>query len=138
MNLRYDIYGDLFIIFLTLGYIFFYTWEGNISEIVGVSMTGCALLLWIKARLDLGTSFSIRPRTNELVTRGLYTKIRNPMYVFGAVAIFGLLLALNNPYLYPFFVVLLVVQFFRARKEEKALVKHFGDTYLKYKEGTWF
>lgn len=41
------------------------------------------LLLLIVARIELGGSFSVRPKAQALVTHGLYSRIRNPIYVLG-------------------------------------------------------
>jgi protein-S-isoprenylcysteine O-methyltransferase Ste14 len=51
-------------------------------------------------RYQLGKSFSIRPQARELVTHGLYSKIRNPIYVFGSMIILGLILVLQKPVLW--------------------------------------
>src|SRR6266478_3162968 len=40
-----------------------------------------AVLLFV-ARWQLGRSFSVTPQARQLVTHGLYSKIRNPIYVF--------------------------------------------------------
>ncbi len=44
---------------------------------------------WAAVRIQLGKSFSVRAKASELVTRGIYSKIRNPVYVFGTVLIVG-------------------------------------------------
>jgi hypothetical protein len=49
---------------------------GTVLALVGVSLIGIA-------RFQLGKSFAIKAEAHELVTRGLYSKIRNPIYVFG-------------------------------------------------------
>lgn len=132
-----DIYLDISVIIIALTYIA-YTWEGNTFQITGILIALVSFSLWIKARLDLGKSFSLRPEARALVTTGLYAKIRNPMYVFGALGILGLLLAINNVYAYPFFLILLVVQLIRVRKENKVLSDRFGREYIDYKKQTWF
>ncbi|AOC54365.1 hypothetical protein amyaer_3666 [Microcystis aeruginosa NIES-2481] len=35
-------------------------------------------------------------------------------------------------------IVILPVQFFRACREEKVLIRAFGETYLFYRNTTWF
>jgi protein-S-isoprenylcysteine O-methyltransferase Ste14 len=35
--------------------------------------------------------------SNKLVTEGLYSKVRNPIYVFDQVVILGLILVLQSP-----------------------------------------
>jgi protein-S-isoprenylcysteine O-methyltransferase Ste14 len=90
------------------------------------------------ARVQLGNSFSIRPEAHELVTRGIYSKIRNPIYVFSAIAIAGLLLYLNRPDFLWIFLILIPLQIVRARRESRVLEQRFGEAYRQYKAKTWF
>jgi protein-S-isoprenylcysteine O-methyltransferase Ste14 len=90
------------------------------------------------ARYQLGKSFSITPQARQLVTRGVYSKIRNPIYVFGAVAIAGLILILRQPSLWLLLVLIIVMQVLRARREAQVLEAAFGDAYREYRRKTWF
>jgi len=90
------------------------------------------------ARVQLGRSFAVRAQAQVLVTRGLYSKIRNPIYVFGTVMLAGFLLILHQPLGWLFFVVMIVIQTLRARREAQVLEAAFGDAYRDYRRGTWF
>ncbi|HME12759.1 MAG TPA: isoprenylcysteine carboxylmethyltransferase family protein, partial [Candidatus Acidoferrum sp.] len=90
------------------------------------------------ARFQLGNSFSIRPEATELVTHGIYARIRNPIYVFAAILIAGLLLCLDQPKYFWLCLILIPVQFMRARAEGRLLEEQFGDAYRQYKSRTWF
>jgi len=68
-------------------------WGGLVLVVVGVAFVRMA-------RCQLGKSFSIRPEARELVAHGLYSKIRNPIYVFGSMIILGLILVLQKPVLW--------------------------------------
>jgi protein-S-isoprenylcysteine O-methyltransferase Ste14 len=92
----------------------------------------------VVARRQLGRSFAIRAEAHELVTRGVYSKIRNPIYVFGAVVVAGLVLILHRPFLWVLFVALIAMQIFRARREARVLEAAFGDAYREYRRKTWF
>jgi protein-S-isoprenylcysteine O-methyltransferase Ste14 len=59
--------------------------------VAGVAITVPAYCLWALARLQLGTSFAIRAQAKELVARGLYSKIQNPVYLFPACLVGNLL-----------------------------------------------
>jgi protein-S-isoprenylcysteine O-methyltransferase Ste14 len=87
---------------------------------------------------QLGTSFTAKAEARNLVTHGLYSKIRNPIYLFGSIAIIGIFLFLGRPYLLLIFVVLIPLQLFRMRKETKVLEEKFGDEYRNYRRATWF
>ncbi len=69
---------------------------------------------------------------------GLYSKIRNPIYVFGSCFIAGLLLIIARPIWLLVFVIIVPLQIWRADKEAKVLEASFGEEYRKYRAGTWF
>jgi protein-S-isoprenylcysteine O-methyltransferase Ste14 len=54
-------------------------------RIIGAAIFLCALPLFVLARLQLGASFSVTAQARKLVTTGLYSRIRNPIYVFGGM-----------------------------------------------------
>lgn len=97
-----------------------------------------AAVLLFTARWQLGRSFSVTPQARELVTQGLYSKIRNPIYVFSSLLLAGVLIALQYRYALLLLVVLIPVQAIRAHQEAKVLEARFGEQYRKYREGTWF
>jgi len=90
------------------------------------------------ARYQLGKSFAIRPEAHQLVTRGVYSKIRNPIYVFGVVMISGVVLVLHRPILWLLLVAVIILQTLRARREAQVLEAAFGDAYREYRRKTWF
>jgi len=104
---------------------------GTVLAVVGISMIALA-------RYQLGKSFSVRAEAHHLLTTGLYSKIRNPIYVFGMVLIIGLILVLQRPILWIFLVVVGVAQTIRARREARVLENAFGDAYREYRRKTWF
>jgi protein-S-isoprenylcysteine O-methyltransferase Ste14 len=104
---------------------------GTVLAVVGVSFIGLA-------RYQLGKSFSIKAEAHDLVTTGLYSKIRNPIYVFGLVMLIGLILVLQKPALWIVLVVVAIGQTVRARQEARALEAAFGEQYREYRRKTWF
>jgi protein-S-isoprenylcysteine O-methyltransferase Ste14 len=107
-------------------------------HLAGLILLLLGLLLVMLARLQLGRSFSITPQARQLVTHGLYSRIRNPVYLFGHVAILGLILFFNRPWFLLIFIVLIPLQIVRARAEARVLQATFGDQYLHYRSQTWF
>ncbi len=108
------------------------------TRIAGVVIGLPSLALLVLARIELGSSFSVRPKAQTLVTHGLYSRIRNPIYVFGGLVVAGVFLYINKPRALWLFVALIPLQIYRARQEEKILQARFGDEYQQYKSRTWF
>jgi protein-S-isoprenylcysteine O-methyltransferase Ste14 len=108
------------------------------TRIVGAVISLPSLSLLILARLQLGGSFSIGAKAQTLVTAGLYSRIRNPIYVFAGLTIAGGALLLGLPKFLWMLVVLVPLQIYRARREESVLAAKFGDEYRAYKARTWF
>lgn len=109
----------------------------NTARLVGFAVAVPAAALLFTARWQLGKSFSVTPQARALVTHGIYSKIRNPIYVFSALLIAGVLIALQYRALL-LLVVLVPIQMFRSRQESKVLEARFGDEYRRYRKGTWF
>ena len=108
------------------------------SRIAGAFLTVFGYVLVITARVQLGTSFSVRPEARELVTHGLYSRIRNPMYVFLDVLLFGLIFVLHMYWFSVILAGLAIFQGLQARREAKLLQEKFGQAYLDYRNQTWF
>src|ERR1700683_466859 len=106
-------------------------------RIAGLTILAPSLALLVVASLQRGEPFAIQAKAQKLVTHGLYSKTRNPIYVFGGLAIAGFFLFWNPWWLFAF-VVLIPMQVIRARKEQAVLAATFGEEYERYKQKTWF
>jgi len=91
----------------------------------------------VTARYQLGKSFAITAQARQLVTHRIYSKIRNPIYVFGTVAVTGFAL-LRRPVLWLILAAIVVMQIVRARREAQVLEAAFGNAYREYRRKTWF
>ncbi|HUJ29890.1 MAG TPA: methyltransferase [Candidatus Acidoferrum sp.] len=105
---------------------------------IGMAMAAVGIVLWGVARRQLGSSFAITPQARKLVTTGLYSRIRNPVYVFGGLGYLGLLIALGSWTALIVFALFYTYQIPRARREAQVLEQAFGDDYRQYKARTWF
>jgi len=108
------------------------------TRILGAIAAGTGFVLVCVARIQLGASFSVRPQAKELVTRGLYSRLRNPMYLFVDLTLFGLILVFELPWLFVLLAGLAVFQTIQARREAAVLTEKFGQAYLDYRNQTWF
>jgi len=106
--------------------------------IVGGVLAAVGWVCLVIARLQLGASFSVTAKARRLVTTGLYSKIRNPIYVFSAMFLLGLVIVSGMWLLLIPLMVLIPLQIVRSRKERKVLEEAFGEEYVRYKAGTWF
>jgi protein-S-isoprenylcysteine O-methyltransferase Ste14 len=107
-------------------------------RIGGAVLAVVTYALVVAARIQLGKSFSVRPEARELITHGLYARIRNPMYVFLDLMVLGLILSLELYWVLVILAVLVVFQVRQARREAGVLLAKFGQAYLDYRKQTWF
>lgn len=118
--------------------IFLWNRPWNLARILGLALLVPGFLFLTIARINLGSAFSVRPQATKLVTTGLYSRIRNPIYVFGTIAIAGLFLYLDRPVYLLLLLPLIAIQIWRARAESRVLEAQFGDDYRHYRAQTWF
>lgn len=98
-------------------------------RIVGLGIIVVAFHLWIIARIQLGSAFTLAPKATFLVTTGLYSKFRHPIYVFSIVALIGIAIFFNNLTLWVLVAALMVLELLRIKKEEIILAEKFGQKY---------
>ena len=107
-------------------------------RIAGVIIGLPSLALLVVARIELGGAFSVRPKAQTLVTHGLYSRLRNPIYLFGALTVAALFIYIRQPLGVSLLAVIIPLQMYRARQEAKVLEAKFGEEYRQYKARTWF
>lgn len=107
-------------------------------RIAGAIVVLTSLSLIAAARLQLGRSFAVRARATRLVTTGLYSRIRNPIYISGCFFFLGLAMFIPAWWLLLLLVVVIPMQIVRARREAAVLEATFGEEYRRYREQTWF
>jgi protein-S-isoprenylcysteine O-methyltransferase Ste14 len=110
----------------------------DLQREIGAALVVAGVAGIASARYQLGKSFSLRAEARELVTGGVYSKIRNPIYVFGLLMVAGIVLALHRPMLWILVPIIAIMQTLRARREAQVLEAAFGDAYREYRRKTWF
>jgi protein-S-isoprenylcysteine O-methyltransferase Ste14 len=110
------------------------------QHIAGTVLVVVGYVGWLAARLQLRDYFTPRAEARGLVTRGVYSKIRNPIYLFGGLMILGVMIYLPAPWWVPLllFLALVPLQMWRAKNEARVLEAKFGDAYRDYRRKTWF
>jgi protein-S-isoprenylcysteine O-methyltransferase Ste14 len=106
-------------------------------RLAGVALMVPGFVLWGFAHVQLGDSFSVRAEARQLVTHGVYSRFRNPIYVFGGIGIAGFILAIERPWFLLLFLVMIPLQIVRSRREAGVLEEKFGDEYREYARHTW-
>ena len=110
----------------------------TLSQRIGVVLAIFGYLCWAGARIQLSRSFSVRAKATALVTLGIYSRIRNPVYIFGTIYAAGLILCVGKPIWLLVILVLVPIQVMRAREEARVLEEKFGDAYRTYRAESWF
>ena len=93
--------GTLLVLVVILGFLLFH-YAGSLEwtrwQIAGLAIFVPAFVLFVLARIELGRAFSIRAKASTLVTTGIYSRIRNPIYVFGAMMSVGIFVFIHRPW----------------------------------------
>jgi protein-S-isoprenylcysteine O-methyltransferase Ste14 len=111
--------------------------EWGPRQLAGLGMLIAGFILWTTARFQLGRSIAVTAQAKQLVTHGLYSRIRNPIYVFGSWVIAGTILAIWRPAGLLVLLALIPFQLWRARVESRVLEDKFGEEYRRYRAQTW-
>jgi protein-S-isoprenylcysteine O-methyltransferase Ste14 len=107
---------------------------------VGVILTSLAVIVFWRAHADLKSNWSpsleIREK-HELITNGIYSTIRHPMYASQWLLVIAQPLLLQN-WLAGWLNLIIFVFFYtlRVRAEEKMMVDIFGERYRAYMQKT--
>ncbi len=106
-----------------------WTLIGVIPIAVGLIFAGGAARQFFKAK----TNIVPLTESTTLVTDGMFTITRNPMYVGMVAVLVGTALLLNDPW--PWVVIVpfwLVIHFAFVKHEEVLMVETFGEQYVAY------
>jgi protein-S-isoprenylcysteine O-methyltransferase Ste14 len=132
--------GGILLIILVLTIIFRYQFNGGeYLRTIGFIIGAIGVVILITGIMTLGKYFTASITPKGLVTHGIYSKFRHPIFMgvilvylgmeFIFQSIYGLLLVIFV--LIPFYI-------YSAIEEEKMLSKTFKDKYTAYKKKTLF
>jgi protein-S-isoprenylcysteine O-methyltransferase Ste14 len=104
---------------------------GGILFVAGLSVMIGGRGTFVKA----GTNVNPREPALKIVSHGIYSHLRNPMYVGGMVGLLGIILAFGLEWTFVLLVIgSLVLHFGVVLREERYLERKFGDDYRRYKQ----
>ena len=108
--------------------------------LVGTVLIAFGLWVFHRSHADLGTNWSITLELRErhqLVTQGVYRRIRHPMYLALILYSFGPALLLPNWVAGPSYAIAMLLIFaFRLGPEERMMLEEFGGDYEAYRTRT--
>jgi protein-S-isoprenylcysteine O-methyltransferase Ste14 len=105
--------------------------------IVGVVMVAVGLVVAVLARRTLASNWSKDidlKMSHELITTGIYSSVRHPIYTGILLMALGTLLFKGTIGLLIFFLIILTFMMFKIKEEEELLMKHFPEEYPAYKK----
>jgi protein-S-isoprenylcysteine O-methyltransferase Ste14 len=104
-------------------------------KIIGMMVVILSFVIYIWALSDLGNSWRLgidESHPGKLVTTGIYSITRNPIYMFFNLYFFGIFL-INGNLIFLIFTILIVINLhYMIKEEEKFLMKSFKEEYLNY------
>ena len=113
-----------------------YNLIGIIMSVYGFTIMGKSRDLFRKHKTTLAYD-----KATFLITEGIFTKTRNPMYLGMFLLLLGFSICFGNLFsILTAFLFLLVIGIFIVPMEEKWLFDSFGEEYLEYKQKVrrWF
>jgi len=110
---------------------------GSILFIASLLIVLVGITIWLIGKKTLGEFFSTSRYPKGFVTKGIYSKIRHPMYYSGIVIYIGTALFFRSwvGLGLVFFLVIPILYYF-IKKEEGFLREKYKDQYLVYREKT--
>ena len=110
----------------------------SVGYLLGATLIVAGLAIIFVARLKMSKAeTNIEPwkPTTAILSNGIYGLSRNPVYVAMVIIYIGVVALFNSFWILPpLILVLLVMHFGVILREEKYLVRKFGEEYLNYKK----
>jgi protein-S-isoprenylcysteine O-methyltransferase Ste14 len=106
---------------------------------IGLSLLFISLVWTVIAQIHMKNSWRIGIDTatkTELITSGLFSISRNPIFLGMIVTLLGLFLTASNALTFLFLLLGYILIQIQIRLEEEFLIKEHGENYLKYKQKT--
>ena len=109
--------------------------------IVGILsvLSGAILAMMASRVISVSTVADMRTdRKAELITDGIYSRVRHPLYLATVLVFSALALIYPFPIVIIFSLCMIAYTMIGAYFEERKLMKHYGDEYVEYKKTAGF
>lgn len=113
--------------------------EFTILDYVGTLLSLTGVMIAIVARRTLSTNWSSTldlKEGHELITKGVYSKVRHPIYTGLMLMMIGTMFVFPTVLEIGIFIAVFVVVAIRIRNEEELMIKTFPKEYPAYKKRT--
>ncbi len=104
-----------------------------VNLLLGIIFLLPGFWLGVKGVLDLGLTVSETHRASQVITRGIYAKVRHPQYLGALLSHIGISLMIAGFFSLLVTPILIVRDYVVCRKEEIELEREFGSDYTVYK-----
>jgi len=102
---------------------------------IGLIFVVTGMTFWIIGKLTLGKYFSVSHKPKALITKGIYSKLRHPMYTGGVLIYLGLALFFKSIVGLTLTIAILVpLLVYSATIEEKLLREKYKKDFDQYKK----
>jgi protein-S-isoprenylcysteine O-methyltransferase Ste14 len=119
-------------------------WNGHVAvaplpasvHVIGLALTATGIVFTLVAQIEMGASWRVGvdpSEATELVTKGLFGWVRNPIYTAMLAVLLGLVLAVPNVLAaIAFFIALVGLEFHVRKVEEPYLLRQHSDRFRAY------
>ncbi|TFF68291.1 isoprenylcysteine carboxylmethyltransferase family protein [Candidatus Thorarchaeota archaeon] len=105
-----------------------------IHLILGIAFLIPGAWLGLKGMTTLSLEVSAQHLPREVIKSDIYSRVRHPQYLGGFLSHIGISLLLSASLSLICTPIVLIVIYFLCRKEERELIREFGDEYREYKQ----
>lgn len=111
------------------------------TQLIGLFFVAVGAAICVAARRQIGANWSHAAeyqikKNHELVTGGIYSYIRHPIYTGLILSSIGAEMVLSSMVVLVILIFVSGLAYFQARQEEKLLLGHFGKSYADYMKRT--
>jgi protein-S-isoprenylcysteine O-methyltransferase Ste14 len=90
--------------------------------------------LGIKGLTEMGLKAAETHRVEKVISSGVYSRVRHPQYLGAILSHIGASILLSGYYSFLVSPLVLIINYILCWKEEKEMIREFGEAYLTYRE----